>query len=381
MGGAARHLMGFLPALEKVGDGHEYILYVNNRLAVESLSPNFKIHRLPVQSAWQRLWWDQYILPRLASKERADIILALLSFASARPSCPQMTFLRNPIHCPYYTMGLGPAQRLPVKIRRYFLYRTLRASRLVIAPSAAIRDTVRQPHPDLPLERFRILPHAFEQEFFMNSEDLPTEVSSLLPEERADDLVRLLYVGHILPYKGFDAVLRAIKLLSDQGVRFTIYLTIARENWPSGFDRWMADVSRLHLSNHVVVLGQIPSKAVYHLYCRCDILWFPSLCESFGWPIIEAMSCGLPILAADTPLNREMAGTSALYYPPFDAVAAAAMARQLIQNPVERRRLGEIGQSRAEAHIRWDEYVKVVLDYCNQRMIAVIPRKEPHESK
>ena len=364
MGGAGRHLMGFLPALERVGQGDEYVLYVNERLTIGPLPSNFHIHRLPVQSAWQRLWWDQVTLPRLALEAQADVVLGLLSFGSARPSRPQIVFLRHPIHCPYYTMGLGVKGRLDVALRRYFLYLTLRASRLIVAPSAAICDTVRQVHPDLPAERFYVLPHAFDRELFLTSGDLPQRVSALLPEERTDDAVRLLYVGHILPYKDFDTMLAAVRLLADQGLNFKLHLTIARENWPVGFDRWRAEVSRLCLDDYIVVLGRVPANAAPELYRRCDVLWFPSLCETFGWPLIEAMALGLPILASDTTLNREMAGEAAVYYPPFDAGRAAEAAVYLIESPAARHRLGEIGQRQADAHIRWDEYVETVLNYC-----------------
>lgn len=369
MGGAARHLAGFLPALERAGRDHEYALYVNERLPLGSLPSNFHVRRLPVQSAWQRLWWDQVTLPRLTLEDRADVVLALLSFGSARPTHPQVAFLRNPVHCPYYLLGLGLKARFDVVSRRYFLYLTLRASRVIIAPSAAIRDTVLRAHADLRAERFRVLPHAFDRDLFLASGDLPAGVSALLPEERTDDMARLLYVGHILPYKDFDTVLAAIQVLAEQGFRFKLYLTIARDNWPAGFDRWMANVRRLRLEDHVVILGRIAANAISHLYRRCDALWFPSLCETFGWPIIEAMSCSLPIVAADTALNREMAGEAALYYPPFDARAAAQAVAQLMQDLVERRRLGELGQRRADAHIRWDQYAQTVLKYCAEGWI------------
>ena len=364
MGGAARHLWGFLPALGRAGQDHEYLLYVNERLPLEPLPLNFHLRRLPVQSAKQRLWWDQVTLPRLAVNEHADVVLAILSFGSARPACPQIAFLRNPIHCRYYTMGLSAKGRLDVALRRHFLYLTLRASRLIVAPSAAIRDVVRKAHPNLPIERFRVLPHAFDREQFANSSDLPKDVAAVLPEERTDDAVRLLYVGHILPYKGFGTMLEAIRLMDEKGLKFKLYLTIARENWPVGFDHWMADVSRQRLNDRVVVLGRVSGSAVANLYRRCDILWFPSLCETFGWPIIEAMSFGLPIVAVDMPLNREMAGEAALYYPPLQAEAAADAVSRLVRDPAERLRPKEIGRSKANNHISWDEYVRTVLNCC-----------------
>src|SRR5207253_1893011 len=131
------------------------------------------VRRVPVQSAVRRLLWDQFTLPRVAANERADLVLALLSFGSATRRHRQISVLRHPIHCRYYMLGLTPRQRLEVRLRRYFLYLTVRASDLVVAPTAAVRDMVREAHPDVPLERFRILPHAFEREISFESEDLP----------------------------------------------------------------------------------------------------------------------------------------------------------------------------------------------------------------
>jgi glycosyltransferase involved in cell wall biosynthesis len=379
MGGAARHLEGFLPALERVGREHKYLLYVNERLSLGSLLANFHVHRLPVQSAWQRLWWDQVTLPRLALEERADVVLALLSFGSVRPSRPQITFLRDPVYCKYYLLGATAKQRLNIAIRRWILHLTVQASKLVVVPAVSTWHMITLAHPNLQSKDVRVLPHGFDKEQFLASKNLSEAMAKLLPPQLSGNFVRLLYVGHILPYKDFDTMLLAVRLLADRGLNFKLYLTIARENWPVGFDRWRAEVSRLHLDDYIVVLGRVPANVVPKLYHRCDVLWFPSLCETFGWPIIEAMSCSLPIVAADTPLSREMAGGAAFYYPPFDAPAAAQAVAQLLLSPDERRRLGEVGQKRAETHVHWDEYVRTVLNYCGEVAVEAGPQEKAIE--
>jgi len=70
-GGAGRHLIGFLPALVHTAPLHHYMVYVNDRLSLGPLLSNFEVHRLPVQSTWQRLWWDQTALPHLIQKGQA----------------------------------------------------------------------------------------------------------------------------------------------------------------------------------------------------------------------------------------------------------------------------------------------------------------------
>jgi glycosyltransferase involved in cell wall biosynthesis len=74
-----------------------------------------------------------------------------------------------------------------------------------------------------------------------------------------------------------------------------------------------------------------------------------------------------------------MAGGAAFYYPPFDAPAAAQAVAQLLLSPDERRRLGEVGQKRAETHVHWDEYVRTVLNYCGEVAVEAGPQEKAIE--
>ena len=73
------------------------------------------------------------------------------------------------------------------------------------------------------------------------------------------------------------------------------------------------------------------SKFISHRH----VFVFPSVCESFGFPQVEAMASGLPILAADTPVNREICGQAAIYFAPEDDHALAAQLKRLYRNPAE----------------------------------------------
>ena len=59
------------------------------------------------------------------------------------------------------------------------------------------------------------------------------------------------------------------------------------------------------------------------IYASADVLVYPSLIESFGFALLEGMAYRLPIVAADTPVNRELCQNAALYYRATDSTAAA----------------------------------------------------------
>ena len=96
-----------------------------------------------------------------------------------------------------------------------------------------------------------------------------------------------------------------------------------KEDWPSYYDTIVADISSKKLNDFVINLGKIPQEEIFVLNTYSDILIYPSMCESFGFSMIEALGYGLPIVAADTPINREICGDAAIYYSPLNAEECA----------------------------------------------------------
>jgi len=174
----------------------------------------------------------------------------------------------------------------------------------------------------------------------------------------------VLYVGHILPYKELDVLLEAFQLVTQSIHRpVRLVLTIAREDWPKGYDAFVRQVKTRGLERKVKILGKIPQLAIGHLYRACDVVAFPSLCESFGWPLVEATSLGIPVLAADTPVNREMAGEGALYFAPRDVTSVAEQLQKLLEDEQLRAMVGAAGGAHFErTHLTWPEYVQRCLE-------------------
>ena len=73
----------------------------------------------------------------------------------------------------------------------------------------------------------------------------------------------------------------------------------------------------------VVELGAIPYRQLHQLYRRADVYVTPAYTETFAHPLVEAMSSGLPVVASDLPVHREICGDAALYFPRFSAQGLA----------------------------------------------------------
>jgi glycosyltransferase involved in cell wall biosynthesis len=88
---------------------------------------------------------------------------------------------------------------------------------------------------------------------------------------------------------------------------------------------------------------------------RCDFFVFPSLYEGFGFPILEAMACGAPVITTRRGAIVEVAG-EAVRYCDVDAKSIAEAILALAGDRAESRRLGEAGRERA-AQFNWDSSI------------------------
>lgn len=116
-----------------------------------------------------------------------------------------------------------------------------------------------------------------------------------------------------------------------------------------GADAIQAAVTRLGLTDDVVFLGHAPDRLLPALYAGASVLAFPSRYEGFGFPLIEAMACGAPVVAAAGSSVSEVVADAGQLVPVDDAEALAAALYEVLTNPLTRERLRARGFARAAA--------------------------------
>lgn len=363
-GGGSRHLRGFISALGQLDRENEYLLYLNAGSPFESSFADIRVYPVEIHSQLHRLWWDQIIMPRLVHEQQIGLILAIFVFGCFRPPVPQIVFQRNSVYfCQNYLRTLCPLSRqsLAIRVRRQMARWTMQASQSIVVPSNAMRQMILRYCPEIPPERFSVIPHAFDLKHFCSGSALSATLQAKL-EMAPPQTIRLLYVSHLEPHKDIATAIEVARLLTEAGEDFRLYLTMDRRDDPNAYDALQMRIRKTGLSERVINLGRVPEEEVYHLYQQCDIFLFPSLCESFGFPMKEALAMGLPIVAADTPINREMCGEAAYYFPPRDAKAAAWAVSKLIHDKGLREQMSDLARRQfATTTLDWHTYAKAIL--------------------
>jgi glycosyltransferase involved in cell wall biosynthesis len=161
----------------------------------------------------------------------------------------------------------------------------------------------------------------------------------------AGDRVTVGYLGTPAHYKGFHLLPSVISCLAGEPLRWVLYagpVSAMPEVW--GQLRTMTPEVDIDMPGKVI--------DVREAYAACDVVVCPSLHESFGRVVAEAMANGIPVVASDLPPLRRLVGDdeAGLLVPPGDVDAAAAAIRVLAADPDLRHRLGANGVRRVRSY-------------------------------
>jgi glycosyltransferase involved in cell wall biosynthesis len=139
----------------------------------------------------------------------------------------------------------------------------------------------------------------------------------------------LLFVSAINNRKNLSRLVQAYALLRAKGFPQSLIL-VGRPDVSAG--PLKEEIARLGLAEDVRFLEGVEQEDLRALYCGADLFVYPSLVEGFGLPVIEAMTCGVPVLVARTSCLPEIAGDAALY---CEGTDVEDMARQLEKGLVD----------------------------------------------
>ena len=180
----------------------------------------------------------------------------------------------------------------------------------------------------------------------------------------------ILHPARLLPWKGTDITIRALRILLDRGYPADLIITDTQRivDWHGELVDYRIMIQQLimQLGLHDFVRFEQASYCdMPRLYETADIVVYPTLGdEPYGLVPVEAMSCSRPIVASDSGGIRETVinGITGFIVPKRDAEALANCVAELIANPGLGRRLGSAGRERAQALYNAERYVSDLME-------------------
>jgi glycosyltransferase involved in cell wall biosynthesis len=211
--------------------------------------------------------------------------------------------------------AIGPLPRL---YRRMQYPRTVRAAQAIIINSNSLRSEIEQ-YLDVDPRKLKLIYEAVDHDLFK-----PGDAGAARARVASYGLTRpfVLFVSSLWPYKNCEGLLRAWAVARRElGDRQLAIVGPGRD------EKYLAQLralaAGLGISEDVVFVGGVPLDETVRFYQAADVFVYPSLNETFGLPILEAMACGCPVVTSDTSAMPETAGGAAVLADPKDPESIA----------------------------------------------------------
>jgi glycosyltransferase involved in cell wall biosynthesis len=181
------------------------------------------------------------------------------------------------------------------------------------------------------------------------------EKLKIIPQTDKREKFQILCVANYLPGKGLINLIEAFSQINRK--EFTLHLVGNPQKSANYFQKLKKLVQQLNLNKDVFFHNGSDKYNLYKLYFQANIFVLPTLKETFGIVLIEAMYYGLPIITTNVAAIPELItdGENGLLVPPANSPALAEALSKLIENPELRKKMGEMGHKRVAKSYYWEQ--------------------------
>jgi glycosyltransferase involved in cell wall biosynthesis len=370
-GGGLTYVRNLVPEIGMRTDLRATVL-VSSPLAAELPDvPNVKVLAENLPETGKRFWYEQSHVPGMVRKAAADTLISAGNFALWRSPVPQILLSRNALYTSadfLRDVRLRGDYRLwlDTLLKRRLARVSIQRADCTIAPSEAFAAELRARTG----RKVVAIHHGFDQEaFFAGTAALPDEADKKLRE--TSGCLRLLFVSHYNYYRNFETLFRALPLLkarlAPRRVKLLLTCKLRSADNPGAYraDRAAGLAQHREVADMIVELGAVPYSALHHLYRQCDVYVSPAYAESFAHPLVEAMASGLPVVASDLPVHREICAEAASYFPRFAPEQLAERVAEVAAEPRLQDEMREKGLRRSQ-DFSWSRHVDALAAQAKQ---------------
>jgi glycosyltransferase involved in cell wall biosynthesis len=373
MGGFKTYTENLISALAEVDHENLYFLYLDRDPDTNTKLPD-KPNFIPrvVKSSLPHvgvIWREQIRLPRQAKRDHLDLFHSPCLTSPLLIGCATVVTIHDMIwHFPGKFIGKNPAKKSPQRALQDWYYRlgprfAARNAHTILTPSKAARNDI--------IDSLGIKP----EKIFLTYEAASSIFRKVNDRQQIEDLRMrhnlsahfMLALGSADPRKNIHSLLEAYALLppADQS---DCQLVIV---WNSGFlaPSMKKEVEKLGLDNQVRFLEWVTTEDLVLLYNAASLFIFPSLYEGFGLPLLEAMACGTPVIAANNSSLPEIAGDAACFTDAGDASQMASMISNVLNDKALQNTLIARGFNRA-ASFSWENCALQTIEVYKQVAFA-----------
>lgn len=331
---------------------HQYIAQILRHLPWEEGEPTYVVFtqqknllddlpgitavssHLPTESRWVRILWEQLVWPWQAWRRGLKLLHSMAFVTPLLAPCPTVITVYD-LSFYHFPERFPPLQRLYLRSQTY---RSCRRAKRIITISESSRQDVHRFF-GVPLSQIDVVVPGVDAIY----RPLPeAEVAAFRAKRGLERFV--LHVGTLQPRKNIPLLIEAFAQLDDPDLKLVL---VGGKGWL--FNEIFRQVQVLGLGDRVIFTGYVADEALPLWYNAAELLVFPSLYEGFGLPVVEAMACGTPVIAANSSSIPEAVGEAGLLFSPNDEQSLAKQMTAVLNNPDLQDKLRQQGLHHAQA--------------------------------
>lgn len=333
--GVSRYIGELLGHLEEADPEGDYVLFLPAGSSLR-LTHQARVSTRRTEGPASRVLWEQVELPRAAQREHLELLHSPVNVQPLLLPCRGVVTVMD-LSFMVYPRSFRPQQRLYQTV--FTRVSAQRAAQVIAISLQTAQDLVRRCGTNA--SKITVIYPGVDSGF----RPIEPAATQSFRQRRGLPERFILHVGTLEPRKNLPVLLRAFdRARSSLPAGYKLVLA-GGKGWL--YEPILRTIEELQLESEVILPGFVPDEELPLWYNCADVLVYPSLYEGFGLPVLEAMACGCPVMAARSSSLPEVVGDAGLLLTQDQPEAWAEELVRVCSNATVRAELRALGLERA----------------------------------
>ena len=351
-GGSHGHLNGIIDNLDSFNEKLEILLFLNpnnlSRLDKKILDKcSIKLIKISSLGNFFRVFWCQFILPFIAKFYNVLFCPGNFSPIIKTTKIKSQWIATIGPFCKDMYDGNGLIKRLNFFINKWLILLSAQTSNVVIHQAEYSKKLFEKKYNFLPSRQYLI---ACGKDDFYRPDLSNIQSSNILSKISSDDL---LYVSHLFPYKNILRLINSFENYKSTNRCSSKLFIVGKIMDHKYYNLLKKTIVNKNIEDQIIFAGMANKNELKFAYSKCKLFIFPSLCESSGYTLIEAMSCGAAILASDSTAIPFTCSTAAEYFDGHDEGQISSKLEMILSNDKKLKEMRKKSLDRASQMINY----------------------------